>query len=234
MANITMPFWQAIEMGGGEIIRENGMMIPRDTRIGLEHYPIFDERHRDTLNSHIVSRYYNQEIGHATVSEFRMRLQAELALHMPMFNKMYEANLIEFDPLSTMNIVNDTEGASNSTASNTSTSDSTSTGKGSARNVTSNTPNVRLGGDADYADGLADAISKNDNEASSRDEAQADQSAKSTGKSVTKGYSQSPASLVRQRQELLLNVDMLVVQSLEKLFLGLWNTYDDMTEGYYV
>lgn len=234
MANITIPFWEAIELSGGTIETVGGLMVPRETNIGLEDYPLFDESYRDTLNSHIIRRYYNREIGFPTIPEFRMRLRGELHLRMPVFNKMYEANLIEFDTLSTMNIENDTEGASDSKASNKSTNESKSTGKGSARNVSSTTPNVRLSGDGDYADGLADAISQNDNTAESSDIATADQTVNSTGKSVTKGYSQSPASLIRQRQELLLNVDELVLNSIQKLFIGIFNTYDSMTENLYV
>lgn len=233
MANITIPFYEAIEIGGGFIERENGMMIPRNTRIGLEYYPIFDERHRDTLNSHIVSRYYNREIGHSSVAEFRMRLQGELALNMPTFNKMYEANLLEFDPLTSMRMSTESESDTDATARNEGVSDVGTKGKSVGRTVQSDTPHQRLRGDGDYASGANDAHTWSDGESLSKEMSTAENSQANRGKSVTTGYATSPAALVRQRQELLLNVDAMVVASLDGLFLQMWNTYDNYTEGVY-
>ena len=231
MGNFTVPLWEAIELTGGYIEREHGMMIPRDTRIGIEHYPIFDERHRDTLNSHIVSMYYNREIGHSTISEFRMRLQATLAMQMPTFNEMYKANLIEFDPLTTMRIENEREDDSSQDATSTNQSKTQSDGKTGNRTVFSDTPGVRLKGDGDYATNANDAHTWSEASAGSDDKGITSATASQKGKSLTTGYSSSPAALVRQRQELLLNVDALVVSSLEGLFFGLWNNYDSTTEG---
>ena len=234
MGNFTIPLWEAIEQTGGHIVREDGMMIPRETLIGIEHYPIFDERHRDTLNSHIVSRYYNMEIAHSTVQEFRMRLQAELALNMPTFNKMYEANLLEFDPLTTMRVENEREDTSTQDATTEGKSDVSGGSKNWARNVSSDTPQTRLYGDADYASGAVDANSGGESETQSREESQAETNIENKGKSLSTGYTTSPAALVRQRQELLLNVDRMVVESLQGLFFGLWNNYDSYSEGSYV
>lgn len=58
---------------------------------GLDSYPIFDEEYRETLNNNILNYYLESEIGFETAELFKRILNDRMALIMPKYNKMYEA-----------------------------------------------------------------------------------------------------------------------------------------------
>lgn len=62
-------------------------------------YPIFDESYRNVLNTKILKHYYTREIGEETVGLWRFRLNTKMNEIMPFFNKLYESELIKFNPL---------------------------------------------------------------------------------------------------------------------------------------
>ncbi len=62
-------------------------------------YPIFDEAYRPVLEKKILMHYYTREICEETVGLWKLRLRAKLNEIMPYYNKMYESELLEFNPL---------------------------------------------------------------------------------------------------------------------------------------
>lgn len=66
-------------------------------------YPIFDENYRPTLQKKILKHYYTREIGEETVELFKLRLNTRLNEILPYYNQLYASELIEFNPLYTMN-----------------------------------------------------------------------------------------------------------------------------------
>lgn len=62
-------------------------------------YPIFDEAYRPTLETKILKHYYTREIGLETVGQWKHFLDMRLNEIMPYYNKLYESELIEFNPL---------------------------------------------------------------------------------------------------------------------------------------
>ena len=58
---------------------------------GLTSYPIFDEAYRNTLNNNILNYYLESEIGVETAELFKRLLNNRMALIMPKYNKMYQA-----------------------------------------------------------------------------------------------------------------------------------------------
>lgn len=62
-------------------------------------YPIFDEAYRPVLETKILQHYYTREICEETVGLWKLRLKAKMNEIMPYFNKLYESELIEFNPL---------------------------------------------------------------------------------------------------------------------------------------
>ena len=67
-------------------------------------YPIFDEIYRPILERKIVRHYYTREIGYETVGRWKMALENKLNEIMPYYNKLYNSELLEFNPLYTHNI----------------------------------------------------------------------------------------------------------------------------------
>lgn len=62
-------------------------------------YPIFDEAYRSVLNTKILKHYYMREIGMETVGLWKHFLNTRMNEIMPYYNKLYESELLEFNPL---------------------------------------------------------------------------------------------------------------------------------------
>lgn len=62
-------------------------------------YPIFDETYRPILERKILEHYYTREICEETVGLWKLRLKAKMNEIMPYYNKLYESELLEFNPL---------------------------------------------------------------------------------------------------------------------------------------
>lgn len=209
-------------------------------RIGLATYPIFDETYREGLNRKIIEHFYLQEIGTETISLFILFLKRRMNEIMPYWNQIYESQKIEFDPLATYDLstVRDETAEDisvrNSSTENTNDATSTSGATSSSGSVASTTPQTMLSGSKDYA--------TNANRADSKSDTTGAQSGKTTGigqdnnqvnttgntTSRTKGFQGSAANLLRAYRESLLNTDMLVIEQLEDLFMGIWNTHDEL------
>lgn len=62
-------------------------------------YPIFDAAYRETLETKIIRRYYTREIGFETVALFKHFLHMRMCEIMPYYNKLYNSELLAFNPL---------------------------------------------------------------------------------------------------------------------------------------
>lgn len=62
-------------------------------------FPIFDEEYRKVLETKILRHYYTREIGCETYGLWKLRLQTKLNEIMPYYNKLYESELLKYDPL---------------------------------------------------------------------------------------------------------------------------------------
>ena len=61
-------------------------------------FPIFDEDYRLPLERKILKHYYTREISEETVGLWKLRLNAKMNEIMPYYNKLYESELLEFNP----------------------------------------------------------------------------------------------------------------------------------------
>jgi hypothetical protein len=183
--------------------------------MGLNLYPIFDEAYRAVLNEKIIAHYNEQEIGHETVSMFRYAMARKMNEVMPLFNQHYRASQIEIDPLLTINIANVATG----TESSTTESESTAGG----RVVASNTPQVRLSGQGDYATSAQDSNSKTVADGTANNETNTD--------NTSTGYTGNPAELVYQMRQTFINIDLMVIDQLTELFMMVWDNGEEFTRG---
>lgn len=67
-------------------------------------YPIFDEAYRPVLEKKILRHYYTREIAFETVGLWKLKLNAKMNEIMPYYNKLYESELLEFDPFEDTNL----------------------------------------------------------------------------------------------------------------------------------
>ena len=112
-------------------------LIKQGYNFELNEYPIFDESYRDVLNKKILDHYYYKEIGFETPQRFKHYLKTTLNEVMPYYNKLYLSELININPLYTVDYeetytqttegqtISDNEAQQASTGTGTSTTAST-------------------------------------------------------------------------------------------------------------
>lgn len=103
----------------------------------VDKIPMFEgetEEHRAQLYQKILGHYYTREIGYETVGLWKLKLNQKMMEIMPYYNKLYETELIEFDPMT--NIDRTLTDAESGTRNMNGTSDGT---RNETRQETTNT-----------------------------------------------------------------------------------------------
>lgn len=98
-------------------------------------YPIFDETYRPVLEKKILKHYYTREICAETVGLWKHFLSMRMNEIMPYYNKLYESELLQFNPLRDVDITKDHSGSANKD-SETNRSDSETNSKTRTDNLT--------------------------------------------------------------------------------------------------
>ena len=62
-------------------------------------YPIFDYDYKKILETKILKHYYTREISEETVGLWKLRLDSKMNEIMPFYNKLYQSELLQFNPL---------------------------------------------------------------------------------------------------------------------------------------
>lgn len=70
-------------------------------------YPIFDKNYKKTIETKILMHYYTREISEETYGLWKLRLMTKLNEIMPYYNKLYESELIKYNPLWNVDITTD-------------------------------------------------------------------------------------------------------------------------------
>lgn len=200
-------------------------------------FPIFDENYRTVLEKKILKHFYTREICEETVGLWKLRLDTKLNEIMPYYNKLYESELLEFNPLYTANLTRTkkTDYDSNRNTSNNGNVSSNGSGTGTNSNVSidlySDTPQGALTG-VENETYLTNARKTTDT-ANSSSTATNNVTNSDTGTDALKstedyletvvGFEGSDASdLLMKYRDTFLNIDMMVIGELETLFFQLW------------
>lgn len=216
--------------------------------LGLDDYPIYDENHRKPLNDKIINHYYYNEIGLETPALFKHFLNSKMREIMPYYNELFESAALEFDPLNNFDKTEVTTRGkmTQATSQNAETSHAetagNSTGKtetdGNGRNVYSDTPQGLLSESLIEGQTYATnaTIDENHDETSATNQyidssdgtrtQSANQSINDNetinkhifGKDGTQSYSE----LLKQYRETLVNIDMMIIDELSPLFMGVF------------
>lgn len=233
MTTFTMRLKDVLEQNGGAYeVNEAGLFVlTKPELIGLAGYPIFDESHREVLNSLIFTEYMNQEIAHETDAIFRARVRSHMAMFMPIFNKMYKADALEIDPLSTMKIASTSETDSTQEVNTVADSTANTTTTSKSRAVSSDFPQSQLAGDADYASSGADTSSQSDNDATNTQSSDSATSATGESRATQEGYTGHAATLLQAYRDSLASVDAQIVLSLQPFFMMVVDTPNSYTRS---
>lgn len=223
-------------------------LIEGNYDLGLKDYPIFDESYREQLNNKIIQHYYFREIGFETEALFKNRLNQKMNEIMPYYNQMYESSKLKIDPLSTIDLeevfsrkskttgegTSSTSGTGNNT-NNFNSTDTTDYGKISKFSdiaQAQTTPNEILNDKYLTSATVDDGQDKNTNTGTNTSQTESTTSGTSTDErnldedtTLTRKGNNGTASeseLLNMYRETFLNIDMMVIEDLSDLFLGIW------------
>lgn len=210
-------------------------------------YPIFDEAYKPTLEAKILDHYYTREIGLETYGLWKQKLRAKMREIMPYYNKLYESELIEFNPLYSDDIrvdgerVNEGE-TGGQDVSRAGGSDTTAESrKNNTWDLYSDTPqgavNGILGAEDEpslgkngYLTNARHTFGDTDGSTGSTTYGRTDTTTygrtnTNTGTywETVKGYrGYNPSKSLMEFRKTFLNIDMMIIKDLQELFFMLW------------
>lgn len=91
-------------------------------------FPIFDEEYRSVLCQKILKHYYTREIAFETVGLWKLKLDTAMNEIMPYYNKLYESELLEFNPLRDADYYREHEGEDSGSGRDSGSTSQTDTG----------------------------------------------------------------------------------------------------------
>lgn len=232
-------------------------------------FPIFDAEYKPLLCAKILRHFYTREIGLETVGLWKLKLETRLNEIMPFYNKMYESELLEFNPFYDVNLTKDyelnkegenskeSESDTDTTISKTGTSTrtdnltQTTQNSGSSWEFYSDTPQGNIFDFPDEANNqndmtyLTNATKRtNSNSGTAHNTGTQGVTSSENGSGtndnqynetnnftsldeyvehiVGKTSGASYSKLLKEFRETFLNIDMLIINDLEPLFMQLW------------
>lgn len=206
----------------------------------------FDETYRKILCSKILKHYYLREIGCETVGVWILWMNERLEMLMPYYNKLYESELIKFNPMydvdltrahNRKNAQDDTgkrDSVSNRDTSVTNTVNTDSSNV--SRDLYSDTPQGALTGieNETYLTNArkvtdSGSVTSNSNEKSGSDFTENESTTKNMNSTEDylesvqgKQGSGSYSDLLMKYRDTFLNIDQMVVEEFSDLFMLLW------------
>lgn len=192
-------------------------LIDNGFQFNLNSYPIFDENYRSTLNKKILDHYLMSEIGLETPALFNHYLGSKLNEIMPYYNTLYKKQTSLLNNLE--NNVNVTE-TFNRDVSNETTGETSSSGNG--KTLFEDTPQGYLVqaemDEMTHASNIN--FSKSDDTASSNSSGNSTENyIKSVVGNNGKYYG---AEVLNQIKNNLLNIDVMIINDLSDLFMGIF------------
>lgn len=230
MSSFTMLTRDAIQRLGATATFENGL-LKISGNVGLSNYPIFDDDHREVLNSKILRRYWMEEIGVETAELWRFNIETHMMEMMPYYNELYKSTLIEFDPLKTIDVKNTGQSESTRSATSESDTDSDSTSGSKGRAVNSRFPQAQLRRNADYASEGSDSMTDSSTVQHSDATTVSNENDANENESSTSGYNGIPSDLIIAFRESIINIDTTVVDSLEENFMQIYSNGSSFSDS---
>lgn len=202
----------------------------------------FDESYRGVLCKKILKHYYLREIGCETVGIWLLWVNTKLEEIMPYYNKLYESELIKFNPMYDVdwnrkgNKKGNESGTGSRSTSGNNSGTNTQTGNSSnvRKDLYSDTPQGALTGveTETYLTNARKVSDSGTNGVNSSTSGSYEDSESSTNKvDTTEDYVESVSGkqgggsyskLLNEFRETFLNIDMQVIEEFDEMFMGLW------------
>lgn len=216
--------------------------------IGMEDYPIFDENYRHILNAKIFNHYYDYEIGFQTASMFRFYLNNTMNEIMPYYNKLYLSENLISEPLLSFkrnsHTLSENISDTDVNATNTSEKDETQTNDGNITDTNTldtmtafyDTPMGSLGDitsssqvtSVDKNSGTNTTVTDNDStllidsNITNTTDSNTHDTTNNDSTTDESGFNNSESELLMKYRETFINIDMMVIDSLSELFMGVY------------
>lgn len=171
-------------------------------------YPLFDATYKKTFETDFIRHFYFREIGQETLGRFKFHLETWMNINMPYWNKMFESELIVFDPM---------KNASRTTTS-TKVVTGTATEDNFDRELISNNPDERLALTANDGQGVieyASGITENNQNNSQTSNGTETLNYTTDGKIGVQTYSK----MLAEYRTVLLRIEASIFKELEQLFM---------------
>ena len=185
-------------------------------------FPIYSEAYRTEFEEKLIRHFYFHEINITSIGAWKFQLREKLNLIMPLYNKMYEAVSIKYDPLI------DTQMHETYTRNNNLTRDSSTNGNVTQKDTSNNSqvysdlPQTTLHG-GDYATNSTQNEGTANSMQNASQTANATSSNKETYEHDNTGFSsKSQQTLLIEYYEALRNVDEMVFNELRDLFMFIY------------
>lgn len=200
-------------------------LLKNNFDFGLRNYPIFNETYRETLNKNILYHYYESEIGLETPELFKFYLNQKLNEIMPYYNILYEKQQKLLENIE--NNVNLTESFERKTDTNTSTnSSSSSSGTSNNKNLFLDTPQgdeyKGTIDDTNYATNVTFDRNINTNQMADNTTSNGDATENYIKTIVGNNGARYNIDLLNDIKNNLLNIDLLIINDLGDLFMGIF------------
>lgn len=198
-------------------------------------YPIFDAAHKEALETRILSHYYMREIGLETYGLWKWKLNVKMNEIMPYYNQLYQSvSIANFNPFEDVDYTRsgnrDNTGKETASFNNKTDATNTSTNSNNSKNLFQETPQNGIA-DVEAARYLTEARIINDT-GSSNDSGNTTANG-SSDSSVTNNETYSETikgkqgttdypTLLKKYRETFLNIDMMIIEELSDLFMGVW------------
>lgn len=204
-------------------------------------YPIYDETYKKVFETHFIRQFYMTEIGFETEGLFKFHLETWLNINMPYFNKLFESELLQYDPLTNTKLEttqlkkNDRTGKTDGTSTSTSKQNASGqlTDDNFDRQVESDTPDGRLKltlndgeGALEYASNIKENTENNQKQSSSESTGEAnDQTTVTNEINEVEDYienkfgkvgNDSFSKMVKEYRETLLRVEKQIFAEMRK------------------
>lgn len=193
-------------------------------------FPIFEESYRVELEKKILRHFYTREIGLETYPLWKLKLETRLCEFMPYANKLYSMLAEEFNPLITEDYTRTFSGNVISSGGreikNTSNTSGNNTSNTTGKHLDTPQGSIQILTDGNYLT-YADQNNSNSNYSDTNTTTgnESNNNNTNTGSTETikgKVGGGSYGSIMKEYTEALLNVDGMVFDYLEPLFMGLW------------
>ena len=189
-------------------------------------YPIFDEKYRSVIETKILKHYYTREIGFESVGLWLLKLETKLNEVMPYFNKLYNSELLEFNPFYDVDVKTTSKRTTN-TNSITKAEDKTNvdndsvdrvlysdTPQGSLKNVENEAYLTNATKTLSEATTNSVSNSNSENNVNNLDDYIDNVIGKRGGESFSK--------MLMEFRETFINIDLLVIDALSDLFMNVY------------